>query len=578
MLRKLFKTPLIFLLLALIIGASLRLILLDRLPTAIGNDELQYVLNARSFYQSGTDITGSINVFSPFLFHYPKGANPQAELPYLLLMYLVGPFSLSLLNARLLGAIMSTLTILLGYLIGKKLFNQRVGVITAFTFALNPWFIFIGRTAYEMAPAMFFYLLAFYVLLSTKKWHILLALPLFLLGFYSYIGTKLIFLPLIAVTCYYLWKVRRQDRTYYLTLSVVALLITLLTAYMLSHSSVSRISEILTPLSPQVASDVDGLRKITMANPLSGFFINKITIYFLQIVSKAMEVFSPSYLFLGGDLFFSLFRQGLFYLVDSVFLIWGLIALYKKQKREFYLVGFLALVGIIPQLLHTQRDNFTPHITMMIPFFLIIIAYGINSGSQAFKKKSQLSQTYSSLIIALVYILALGNFIVIYFFQFPLGGFFDFPTRILSHYTDQSANSQQQIVIVSAKKNDLIPEMMFYKNSSAELMKKIYTESQKKGPTTVGSLSFITCGEFKDVADSTKIFIVDSICGFSKSSQSALLIPGLKDGGGIYSIYNDTFCSQFLLQRYPQNITLNSFALNHLTEQQFCNTFITTSS
>lgn len=578
MFRKTSRTPLLFLILALIIGGALRFILLDRLPTAIGNDELQYVLNARSFYQTGTDITGTITVLSPFFFQYPKGANPQAELPYLLLTYLVGPFSLSLFNARILGAIMSTLTILLGYLIGKRLFNERVGVITAFTFALNPWFIFIGRTAYEMAPAMFFYLLALYVLLVTKKRLIFLSLPLFLLGFYSYIATKLIFLPLIVITCYYLWNTRHKDKKYYIGLTLAALCITIFTAFMLSHTPSTRVTEILTPFSPQVASDVDGLRKITMHNPLSGLFINKITIYFLQIISKAFAVFSPSYLFLGGDLFLSLFRQGLFYMIDSVFLLWGLIALYRKQPKEFYFVVVLALTGIIPQLLHTQKDNFTPHITMMIPFFLLIIAYGINTANQSFRKRFQLSSVYSSLFIVILYSLTVANFIVIYFFQFPLGGFFDFPTRVLSRYTTQSESTGKSLVIVSAKKNDLIPEVMFYKNSSAQTLKRAYLASREYGPTTLGSFSFLSCGDFKDTTDTTKIYIIDSICGFKDGSEPNLLIPSLRDGGGIYEIYNDSTCSQYDLQRYPQNLSLNLFALEHLSQEKFCNTFITTSS
>src|SRR3989344_3202411 len=67
-------------------------------------------------------------------------------------------------------AILSGFTVLVGYLLGKKLFNKEVGLVTAFFIAVNYRHILSSNLALADAPAAFFVLLSIYLssLLLTK--------------------------------------------------------------------------------------------------------------------------------------------------------------------------------------------------------------------------------------------------------------------------------------------------------------------------------------------------------------------------------------------------------------------------
>jgi len=84
----------------LFLAAILRFLWLDKIPVGIGGDELTYVFNAKAIFLTGSDISGTWNPLSAFIFHYPAYTTPQAELPYFLLTPIVGFLQFSLFNAR----------------------------------------------------------------------------------------------------------------------------------------------------------------------------------------------------------------------------------------------------------------------------------------------------------------------------------------------------------------------------------------------------------------------------------------------------------------------------------------------
>ena len=47
------------------------------------------------------------------------------------------------------------------------------------------------------------------------------------------------------------------------------------------------------------------------------------------------------------------------------------------------------------------------------------------------------------------------------------------------------------------------------------------------------------------------------------------------DGGGVFNIYNDKVCSGYTLKRYPYNLQFSDFAVEKLSKEKFCQTFIT---
>jgi len=230
--------------------------------------------------------------------------------------------------------------------------------------------------------------------------------------------------------------------------------------FALKQSSGSRLSEIFMPNSPVLAGQVDSIRKVMMQSPLANLFENKFTEYVRILLAKTFNTISFSYLFLTGDSFFSLFRHGLFYVLDSVFLLFGLAAAYKRRAKLFFLLIGLCLIALLPHILHgASLDNFTPHIMLLFPFAIILIAVGIDEVLGLFKNKWTFYGI--SVLIGLLYLLLVLNFMNIYFFQFPLQGNFDFPVRLLSKYVALSSQDKQPVLIYSTSAHDIFKNIFF---------------------------------------------------------------------------------------------------------------------
>ncbi|MGA2911673.1 MAG: glycosyltransferase family 39 protein [Candidatus Levyibacteriota bacterium] len=573
-LRKINK-EIIFVLLIVVLAAVLRFLWLDKIPVGIGGDELTYVFNAKAIFLTGSDISGTWNPLSAFIFHYPAYTTPQAELPYFLLTPIVGFLQFSLFNARVTFAFLSVVTVLFVYLIAKEFFGSRVGVIAGLIAAINPWFIYIGRTDYEQVPATLFFLMGIYILLKAKGWKILWSVPILYLAFYSYIATKLIFLPLVAIAilyCYFTNK--KQFLKQYAIVFGFSILIVAVYVFALKQISGSRLSEIFTPNAPILSAQVDAVRKITMQTPLANIFENKMTEYLKIIFTKTFDTTSFNYLFLTGDNFFALIRQGLFYVLDAVFLIFGLAAAYKRKTKLFFLLVSLSLIALLPHVLHTASlENFAPHITLLFPFAIILIAVGIDETLGFFKNKWAFYGV--SALIILLYLLLFLNFVNIYFFQFSLQGGFDFPTRLLSKYVALASEDKQRITIYTPAVPDVFKKYIFYTNSynqnTLAKVKAIYKDKE----FVFGNVQFLGCNNTIDPTKLKGTIIYDFNCGALPKNYQRVVIPRLSDGGQSYDIFNDKLCQNFSLKGYPTDLQISDFSIETQTAQKFCETFIT---
>lgn len=556
----------------LLLATLLRLVFLNTIPTSITGDELTYVLTAKSFLLSGHDASGTIAPWQLLLFQYPPISLPQAELPYFLLMPFVAE-SFSLFMVHLPFAMLGIVLVGLVYLVTKELFDHKVALLAAFFASISPWFIFINRTAYEMTPAMVFYLLGFYILLRTKGWHIFLAFPIFLLAFYSYIGTKLVFLPFIILAILYLYFVKHK-RTFgkqYLSFFVVSLAFVLLFVILLASQSGSRTGDILLPNSSQVVEQVNRLRALALPSPLTSLFVNKFTIYGQMLVSNLFGALSTSYLFQSGDAFFGMWRHGLFYYLDAFFVLIGGVTLFRNHKARFGLLLGAILIGLLPEILHKNGDNFTPHITFIFPFVLMIAAYGVISFVHFFKKV----QSVLLIGILFLYSISLSNFLSIYFYQNPIQGESDFSVRVLSRYLALADASGQEVIVYSQRSNDLLRKHIFYA-SLYDKDKMVFLSSQlvAKEPSFI-NVKFSSCDDKITPEKATETMITAISCGGKLKILPHLTIPQLLDGGGIYRIYNDKVCSQYPLKPYPSGLKLGDFDVEKLSQQKFCQTFIT---
>jgi len=569
--------------LIILLAIFFRFLWLDKIPNALGGDEIVYILNSKALFLTGSDIFGNWSPLQGLLFQYPQGET-QAELPYLLNSIAMGILPSGLFAAHITNAVLGILLVIFVYLITRELLGSKAAVFAALIASINPWFVYIGRTAYEATPSMLFYFISFYILLKAKGWKILWAFPFLVFAFYSYIATKLILLPFvfaIIVFCYFYINKKKYLKQY---LALFALCIVFVAFFVVSlklNPQTARLDELLTPNNPEIANEVNTIRKESIQNSLTNLLVNKYSVFTSIVAIKTLKTFSFDFLFVNGDEFFSIWRHGLFYYIDSLFLILGLLFMFVKKRKVLGLLSVLILIGAIPQVLHTVKiENFSIHATMAFAPLTILIGFGIwetinyfTSVSLSTSKKLNVKYISAFIILVLYFVSAL-NFANIYFFWHPLRGYFDFPIRVVSSYAVRALDSQK-ITIYSTSSFDLFKKYLFYSNKYDKTSAQTIKNNLKTQKYSLGNVTFKACNLPIDLKNKDNLLIIDAKCGNQFKDLPHISVSSLKDGGETFRIYNDKLCKGVGLDRFIFNYKLEYFNIELLSKKDFCHNFIT---
>lgn len=557
------------LLLIILISLALRLIWLDKIPTGLSNDELDYILNAKSLFITGSDISQTWN---PLSLKPPTSSFPQAEIPPLLTFIPIGILPLSLFTSKLIYAFFGVATVLTLYLITKKLLGEKAAFFVGLVASFNPWLIYFGRTAYDTPLAILGFLLSLYSLLMFKGWKILLAFPFLFIAFYSYLGTKLIYLPFIFITIFYSWYIVNKKKFVRQYLALLALSLLPFVFFISSVFSTQRAGELSTPFSSSIAETIDYERKLSVQNPLTNVFSNKIVVYTKVSLEKYLNAFSPKFLFINGDDkgLFSVWTHGVFYYTDTLFLLIGLIVLLIKNKRLALLILSLILISPLPSVFSNLGQSYAIRSQMLAPFLIFLVGLGLYTSIYDSKLKFR---RHILIGIIVLYVFQFLNFANIYFFRNPIynSEAFNFSSRILSKYLSLQKG---EVHVVNGTPATPLKHYLFYtdslNNNTTENIKEIF----KTKKFEYDNLKFVDCRNLNASSNSLVVFDAGVKCENIFSYKNYLSIPLLGDGGEVLRIVNDTTCSKYKLKRYPQNLTLKDFEIEKLNEKDFCEKFI----
>jgi len=572
--RKYFVT-LCPLLIVLIISFVCRFIYLDRVPTGITNDELDYVLNAKSIWLSGSDIGQQWN---PLSFTPPTSTFPMAELPSVILSPFVGPFSLSLLHARwgyaLIGVLLTTILYFLAY----YLFNSRtIALIVGIAASINPWGIFFSRTALEAPIAVTLFYLFFLLSIQTSKSIQLLSIIPFIIGFFSYIGTKLLSIPIAIIPPFYLLISKLHNIRFSLILLITSIIITAFYVRTnFSNPSRSRMNEIFLPTSSSVADSVNVERKNTLSSPFYYLFSNKFSSYANISISKYLNAFSPNTLFLNGDSrsAFSVWDHGYFYLADIAFLFIGICYMFKSHKKQLLLLTSIILISPLPSVASIVGISYPLRSSLMFPALICIIGYGIAQSLINIRSKSLLKFCIFTLIF--IYSILTLRYFNIYLYRNPIANSegFDFSSRIVSSYLTRSKT--QRTIVLTGSPITLYKHLLFYSNGyQSNNFHQVALNMQNK-QFTINNASFEMC-EDTNIVESNTTYIVQAfkICNALFHQKNRLQIAQVSDSGSIYFIYNDILCKDYKPNPYIRIPSFNHFSIDKLSDEIFCKTFIT---
>lgn len=457
----------IFLCSILLLALVLRIFELDKFPVGLNADEAAIGYNAYSIIKTGKDEYGEILPLSFKSFgDYKPG----------LYFYFVIPFVATLgLNewaVRLPSALLGTGLVALIYFLAKEIFrDRRISFFAAFFLAISPWAIHFSRGGWETNAATFFMTLGVYFLIKgfEKNKYIFWSLLSFLISMYLYQSPRLVvpvFLFLMALLFHNeLFKlIKKNGKAALGGFVVLAILsVPIILQFALGGGN-ARFTGLSFLSDPGPATRVNELRG-EHQNP-DGIdaksLHNKITAYVPNFLGHYLDHFSGDFLFINGD---PLIRNkipevGQFYLIQALFLFFGLTLLIKYNSKLKYLL----LIWVLTAPLASSMTYQTPHavraLSMVVPVTLIV-SFGFVGMLRLIKKRKVKIGVGIILLVILSFefVRYLESYYILYPKRYPLSWEYGFSEMVQK--LEKYENSADKIVITDRYDQPYIL-MLFY--------------------------------------------------------------------------------------------------------------------
>lgn len=419
-------------------------------------DELTLTYDTYSILKTGMDQTGARLPLT-----FKMGANRPGGYIYFSVPF-VALFGPTEVGIRALSIFSGLGIVVLMYFLGKKLFNEKVGLIASFFTAISPWDIFLSRGGFEAHLALFFAILGTVLFLYADEkecaacrqagfyipWAITWGLTVF-----TYPTFKLTLPILFLILIWYKggFKNFLSNKLFWTGIVILAFFAAISIQQTFTANSEARF------LSLNIFSDENTRQLIiqnvsrertvsTLPSILRPIFTNSPIEYGKKLLDNYAQNISPSFLYLRGDgnPVHNTAEFGMFFYIDAILLFIAIVNLWQKEKRVLIFLGtWILIVPLATMFLgeaHGLRND------LMIPPFLMLSAYSFSVVS-----KKSASIFISLMILELIFILVRVYFIA------P-GKFVEFwsaPAKAASLEAISAINSKKQITL-STKKIDNI--------------------------------------------------------------------------------------------------------------------------
>lgn len=428
----------------ILLGFLVRVLFINTSPPSLYGDELTIALDAYSLLKTGHD---QQNNFMPLTF--PMGDGRPAGYVYFSIPF-IAIFGPTALGVRGLSIISGVALIVLLYLLSKKFFSQKVGLLTAASYAFSPWDISLSRGGFEAHFALFLAVLGIYLFLKAQEKPLLYIFSAFSFGlalhtYPTYKLSLLVFLPLL-----FLFRKNIVDyKEKYFIIGVIVFFI--LGSSALSQTfiggSETRFSNInifsQDKLRQTIEEKINFERSIThLSKPLAKFFHNKPIEYMKVLSENYLQNFSVDFLFIHGDRNprHNMATMGQLYFIDAILIMIGIIFCWYKQKKiVLFLIIWVALAPVataVVDLPHALRSSF------MLPPLIILSSLGL-SIIFFIKEKRYL------FITLFLFVVQFAFFAQKLYFLAPLeyGNFWSYPAKLVSEMAIKNKNQYDYIFL-----------------------------------------------------------------------------------------------------------------------------------
>ena len=370
----------LLLLLIVLLAAFLRFYELGNIPAGLTNDEAGVGWDAYSVLHTGRD---QWNQFLPLHFI------AFGDYPAPLLRYITTPsifiFGLNAFATRFPSALVGMFSVIAIFFLARKIYNEKVGILSALLMAVSPWAIGLSRVTIEPNIAMFLSILGllFYFAAFKKIRFLYLSVFVFALVFYTY-SAYVLFLPLVALSLL-IWNSKHVRENFKVYLISLLLFILILIPNFLTKSTTAsvRLSQvgITTNVNSigliNVLDDQRGACQSSYNQIICKIIDNKVILFTSTFVKNYISHFSINFLYNNGSStqLSILPERGLEYIFELAFLIFGLIRILKTKDKYGYLIIILLILSPIPDSL--TGDGHYGRASLMLPFLILIEGIGL---------------------------------------------------------------------------------------------------------------------------------------------------------------------------------------------------------
>ncbi len=452
------KIYLIFLSLILGIYFLTRLFQITTNPPSLYWDEASIGYNAYSILTTGQDEWGT-----RFPIHFR--AFGEFKLPVFIYTVAIFEFFLGLteLAVRLPAVIYGCGVIILTYLIGKKLFSEKVGILSSLILTVMPWYFLISRVGYEANAGLMFFLLGLYLWLvyDKKTWLLLISVISFVLSMYSYNSFRVV----VPLTSLYLlifqknWKnITKKTAEIWIFCGLILIgSLAQIVKFTLSTSGTNRLGTI-------------GIFNGDWTEILNNFAKNYLLHFSLDFLFIKGDINLRSHIGYGGELSW----------VFLPFLILGIWYLIKKRQ---FLPLYLILISIIPAAL-TRESPHALRTISLVPFLAIMIGSGIVYLGQHLRKWEK----YYYLIICVVIFIPFCFYLKSFTVEYPSKSAKEWQYSYKQIFSKGSAkfNDYDHVIISDAGAQPYIIGLFYLKYDPNQFRKTVsYNPPNKWGFSTV---------------------------------------------------------------------------------------------
>ena len=372
----------ILLIIILLIAALLRLWNLGNIPPSLTPDEASLGYNAYSILKTGKDEYGK---FLPVIFKsfgdYKPGFYVYLTVPSVLV------FGLTEFAVRLPASLAGIISVLLIYLIVKKLFQkENLALISSFVAAVTPWLIYFSRGAWEVNVSLTFTLAGIFYFLKSfeKNKYLVNSVIFFALTLICYQGAKLSTgIVVLLLVFLYFKKLIKYPRKVIITAGILGVLISspILLSFTRGQTGRLEVFSVFSYRRPEAYLQQfldQGKEKV---GTLSYYLFHSEILNFKRgILGRYFNHFSGRFLFFEGDWGnprHSAPYSGMLLLSDLVLLVVGTYLLVRsKLSKEHWLIIVWLFLAPLPSVLSRDQVHAIRSMNMAIPL-IVVLSFGL---------------------------------------------------------------------------------------------------------------------------------------------------------------------------------------------------------